>query len=52
VLLDAEGKERWREERVERVSFTPTRSESFLTARQEAYDRLARWIVTKFEREW
>jgi hypothetical protein len=52
VLTDAEGKERWREERSERVSFTPARSESYLTARQEAYDRLARWIVTRFEREW
>jgi hypothetical protein len=51
-LVDAAGKERWRDERTERVSFTPSRSESFRSARQEAYDRIARWIVSKFEREW
>jgi hypothetical protein len=51
-LVNAEGKEQWRAERTERVSFTPSRSETFLSARQEAYDRIARWIVTKFERDW
>lgn len=52
VLVDAQGQERWKEERTERVSFTPSRSESYLTARREAYDRVARWMISRLERPW
>ena len=52
TLADAEGRERWRVERLERVTFTPSRAEGFETARREAFDRLARWVVSHFEKEW
>ena len=51
-LATADGRELWRDERLERVTFTPTRSEGFETARREAFDRLARWVVAHFEKEW
>lgn len=51
-LLQADGKERWKDERVESVSYTPSRGESAETARREMVDRLARWVVTRFEKEW
>lgn len=51
-LSTADGRERWREGRLERVVYTPSRSESFETARREALDRLARWIAARFEKEW
>jgi len=34
------------------VSFTPSRAESFQTARREAYDRVARWLISRLERAW
>ena len=52
VLTAPDGRERWREERVERVTYVPSRAESFETARREAFDRLARWILTHFEKDW
>ena len=52
VLTDAQGKERWKHERLEHVPFTPSRAEDFETARAKAFDRLARWVVTRFEKEW
>jgi len=51
-LTGADGRERWRDERLERVTFTPSRAEGFETARREAFDRLARWVVSHFEKEW
>lgn len=51
TISGADGRER-RDERTERVTYTPSRAESFETARREAFDRLARWIVTHFEKDW
>ena len=51
-LAGADGRERWRHERIERVTFTPSRGEGFETARREAFDRLARWVVSHFEKDW
>jgi hypothetical protein len=51
-LLNAEGKELWKDERTESVSFTSARGQTFDSARHEAFDRLARWVVTHFEKEW
>ena len=52
TLSEADGRERWRGERLERVTFTPSRAEGFETARREAFDRLTRWVVSHFEKEW
>jgi hypothetical protein len=52
VLTGPDGRERWRDERTERVTYVPSRAESFETARREAFDRLARWILTHFEKDW
>lgn len=51
-LLDRSGKERFRTRRVESVSFTVARGESEATARAEVFDRLARWVVSRLEKEW
>lgn len=42
----------WKESRTETASFAAARGESFQSARQEVLDRLARWVVTRFEKEW
>jgi len=51
-LVRADGTERWNDERLESVSYTPSRGESPETARRAMLDRLARWVVTHFEKEW
>lgn len=51
-LTGTDGRERWRDARTERVTYTPSRAEGFETARREAFDRLARWVVAHFEKEW
>lgn len=51
TITGPEGVER-RDERTEKVTYTPSRAESFETARREAFDRLARWVVTHFEKDW
>ncbi len=51
-LVGADGVERWKHSRNESVSYTPSRGESVETARREMVDRLARWVVTHFEKEW
>lgn len=51
-LLNLEGRELWRDERTESVSFTSVRGQTFDTARMEAYNRIARWVVAHFEKEW
>lgn len=51
-LEDREGKVRWRDERTEAVSFAVARGESLESARREVFDRLARWVVVHFEKEW
>jgi TolB-like protein len=42
----------WKDDRVEAVTFSTARGESFQSARQEMIDRVARWVVTHFEKEW
>jgi hypothetical protein len=39
-------------ERVESASFSTARAETLETARQEVFDRLARWVVTRLEKDW
>lgn len=51
-LLGANGQEIWRDKRSESASFTRERGETFETARQKVFDRLARWVVTHFEKDW
>jgi hypothetical protein len=52
LVKNATGDLVWRDERVETVSYTSQRGETFHSARAEIFDRLARWIVTRFEKEW
>ena len=53
VIRDlSSGKELKTEERVESASFSTARGETLETARQEAFDRLARWVATKLEKDW
>ena len=42
----------WSDSRAESASFATQRLESRETARQEVFDRLARWVVTKLESDW
>lgn len=53
VLSDrASGRELRRAEQSIGVNFSSARAESTETARQEAFDRIARWVLTLLEREW
>lgn len=52
TLVGPDGKARWRDERTETASFTAARSETLESSRQQVFDRLARWVVTHFEKEW
>jgi hypothetical protein len=51
-LLNRDNRELWKDERTETVSFTSRRGQTIDTARMEAYDRIARWVVAHFEKEW
>ncbi len=51
-LIDAHGTELWKDIRNETSSFTTARGESFETARQKVFDRLARWVVAHLEKQW
>jgi hypothetical protein len=51
-LVNADGKDVWKDETTQSASFTSTRGQTFDSARAEAYDRLARWVVAHFEKEW
>ena len=51
-LVNADGRQLWRDERTESVSFAAQRGQTFDSARFEAFDRLARWVVAHFEKEW
>jgi hypothetical protein len=42
----------WTDARSEAASFATQRGESRETARQEVFSRLARWTVTKLEKDW
>lgn len=51
-LVNERGERVWSDRRAETVAFASSRGESLETARREAFDRLARWVVTHFEKEW
>ncbi|MBI3854436.1 MAG: hypothetical protein HY293_01960 [Planctomycetes bacterium] len=51
-LMDSNGNEVWKDARVESASFSQARGESFETARQKVFDRLARWVVAHLEKQW
>lgn len=51
-LTAKDGKSLWKDETIAQVSFTAQRAESLESARQAVFDRLARWVVTRFEKEW
>ena len=51
-LLDEKGDLIWKDTLSDAVSFASARGESLETARREAFDRMARWIVAHFEKEW
>jgi hypothetical protein len=51
-LIDANGNEVWKDARVEQAPFALARGESFETARQRVFDRLARWVVAHLEKQW
>jgi hypothetical protein len=51
-LIDANGNEVWKDNRAESASFTTARGESFETARQKVFDRLARWVASHLEKQW
>ena len=51
-LIDANGNEVWRHARAEQAPFAAARGESFETARQRVFDRLARWVASHLEKQW
>lgn len=51
-LLDANGNEVWRDARSESASFTAARGETFETAREKVFYRLAMWVVAHLEKAW
>jgi hypothetical protein len=46
------GRRLWSDRTSESVSFTSRRGQSLQSARAEIFDRLARWVVTRLEKEW
>lgn len=51
ALTGPDGKTVWKDARVEAVPLVAARGETFESARREMFDRLARWVVTRFEKE-
>jgi hypothetical protein len=51
-LIDSNGTQLWKDVRTEGSSITAQRGETFETARQKIFDRLARWVVSHLEKEW
>ncbi|HLY75047.1 MAG TPA: LPS assembly lipoprotein LptE [Planctomycetota bacterium] len=51
-LIDSNGTEIWKDTRTENSSITAQRGETFESARQRIFDRLARWVVSHLEKEW
>jgi len=51
-LIDTNGTELWKDQRTEASSITVQRGETFESARQKVFDRLARWTVTHLEKQW
>jgi hypothetical protein len=52
VVKDMGGREISRREKVESATFATDRQESRETARQEVFDRLARWVASNLEKDW
>jgi hypothetical protein len=52
VSLVQDGRILWTRRRQESANFSGARSESRETARQEVFDRLARWVVQQLEKDW
>lgn len=52
-LIDKKtGQTLWKDSRRETAPFSQSRGRSLETARAEVFDRLARWIVSKLEKDW
>jgi len=51
-LIDANGNDVWKDSRSDSASFTAARGESFESARQKVFARLARWVVSHLEKQW
>lgn len=52
LVRRSDGKVLWTDARTESATFATQRSESRETARREVLDRLARWVVTRLEKDW
>ncbi len=53
ALLDTrDNRVIWKEGRTESATFATARFESPDTAKQEVFARLARWVVSKLEKDW
>jgi hypothetical protein len=51
-LIDSSGNELWKDVRTEGSSIAAQRGETFESARQKIFDRMARWVVSHLEKEW
>ena len=51
-LIDNQGNELWREVRIEQAAFSTARGESDETARRRVFDKLARWVTSRLEKQW
>jgi len=51
-LVNTDGKEVWKDDTTQSASYSTARGQTFDSARAETYDRLARWVVAHFEKEW
>ncbi len=52
LVRRSDGKVLWTDARTESATFATERAESRETARREVFDRLARWVVTRLEKDW
>lgn len=52
LVRKSDGKTLWTDARTEAADFATQRFESRETARREAFYRLARWVVTRLEKDW
>lgn len=51
-LVGNDGHPVWTEARTESVNFTHIRAQTRESARRQVFDRLARWITSRFEKGW
>jgi hypothetical protein len=52
LVSQSDGRVLWTASHEESASYATQRYESRETARAEVFDRLARWVVTKLEKDW